>query len=655
MEKTFDGITEEPAQLNRIRNFASDSLRPFMLIQIMILSLSLLVSTGVPVFAQHHQSNGHSKESEVMEEMVIKADRITEYVENHPRQVEILGQKEISRRNMLSVEEALKSMPGVDVKKSSGVGSRISIRGSGKSGGVLVLLNGRPLNSSQYGATDLSTIPIDIIESITVFKPPIPVWLGPGGSDGAINIITRTSNIKDEKKRHATQVRGTGGSYGLIEGSVSHRNSLDMGNIMATASGSHRDGKRTNSDKDNGTLSLHWDREFTDEKQLEVDGSYYISEHGSTGPVDNPTPDARQDYQKFSLDSRFSGMIDPFKDYAFNIYADSINLTDEAQSGTTSTLDDLKWGIKGENNWSDEENLWALRLNGIMERDDVDHTLSGAHHRVTAGFGAQVDRNFQSLTGTVGLRGDYTSDFDLAPGFSSGVSYNLAKHWLAKVNAGYSVNIPSFGQLYQPSHGSIDQIRGNPDLLEERIWSYDLGIEYRLDKTHLFQITLFRTDTRDPIVYQRGDDLIYQPVNDDKSFRHGLETTIKYGFDNGMTFDFNAIIQTSEICDTGKELPYTPQVKVKGALLYTFVQSGTRVETTIQYSSTQYTEMENISSQQLDDYVTVDAKAIQPFKIKTIAAEWFLSIENILDTDYEIHYGYPDDGLRFTTGLNLNF
>ncbi|BBO67622.1 hypothetical protein DSCA_15520 [Desulfosarcina alkanivorans] len=85
------------------------------------------------------------------------------------------------------------------------------------------------------------------------------------------------------------------------------------------------------------------------------------------------------------------------------------------------------------------------------------------------------------------------------------------------------MKIPTFGQLYQPSHGSIDQVRGNPDLDEERIWSYDAVVEYRRDASHLIQFSLFRTDTRDPIVYGRGDDLVYRPINADRSWRHGVE------------------------------------------------------------------------------------------------------------------------------------
>lgn len=618
--------------------------------------LSILLITWTPAYGQANHGHGHSAEPTVMDNIVVTAERIDAFVETNPQQVVVLGMDEIQERNMLSVEEALGSMAGVDVKKSSGIGSRISIRGSGKSGGVLVLLNGRPLNGSQYGGADLSTIPIDIVKSITVFKPPVPVWLGSGASQGAIVITTRDStDTGKEEKKHVTRLRGAGGSYGLVEGTISHRATLTKGSAMATASGNHRDGKRTNSDRDSGSASLHWDRELAGERRVELDGRYYLSEYGSAGPVDNPTPDARQSYQKGSLDSRLNGIIGATGDYTLNLYGDVIDLKDESQSGLVSTLDEQKWGLKGENNWSDEANRWALQMSGILERDDVEHTLSGTHHRNTAGFGAQADRNWKDVSATLGLRGDHTSDFDFNPGFSSGLRVALAKHWSLKANAGYSVNIPTFGQLYQPSHGSIDQVRGNPDLDEEKIWSYDVSAEHRRDKGHFFQVSLFRSDTRDPIVYQRGSDLIYRPVNADRSWRHGVEASWKHGFDMGLTVDADAIFQDSEIEETGNQLPYTPRVKLKLSLLYTLKTFGTRLEATLRYRSEQYSEAENIEAQRIDDYVTVDAKAIQPFTIKSVAVEWFVNVENLFDTQYEVHYGYPDDGFRFLTGVNLTF
>lgn len=606
------------------------------------------------VYGQEHQ--GHGEESMVLDTVVVTAERISDYVESNPNQVVVMGGEEILQRNMLSVDEALSAMAGVDVKRSSGVGSRISIRGSGKSSGVLVLLNGRPLNSSQYGAVDLSAIPVDMVESITVFKPPVPVWLGPGASEGAISIVTRdmTGTGKD-KKKHATRIRAAGGSYGLVEGTVSHRTHLTSGSVMISASGKHMDGKRDNSDRDSGSVSLHWDNKTAGGHRVEFDGRYYTSEHGSPGPLDNPTPNARQSYQKASIDSRISGIAGDAGDYCLNLYGDTIDLEDKSQSGFTSTLDDVKLGLKGEYNWFDDENRWAVRANGMAERDDLEHSLSGSHQRVTTGLGVQADRNWSALTVTLGARGDHVTDFDVNPGFSSGVKYAVTPQWALSVNAGYTVKIPTFGQLYQPSHGSIDQVRGNPDLDKEKIYSADAALEFRKDTSHHFQISLFRTETLDTIVYRRGSDLVSQPVNSGRSWRHGLEATWKYAFQAGLTVDANAILQDSEVEDTGNKLTYTPPVTFKLSLQYTLKVTGTRLETALRYSGEQFSEMENREAEKLDDYITVDVKAVQPFKIKAVAAEWFLTVENVFDADYEVHFGYPDDGVRFVSGVNLTF
>ncbi|MDD2464975.1 MAG: TonB-dependent receptor [Desulfobulbus sp.] len=609
------------------------------------------------VEAEEHAATSHSTGQTMLETMVVTADRLGEYADKNPAMVEVMGRKDIESRNMLSVEEALNGMAGVDVKQSMGVGSRISIRGSGKSGGVLVLLNGRPLNSSQYGNADLSGIPVETIESITVFKPPVPVWLGSGASEGAISIVTKgNSGKKGAEKKHVTKLRGAVGSYGTVETSGSHQLQLESGaTVMGSATGKHRDGKQTNKDLDSGSFMLHWNGELTDNRQLEFNGRYFTSESGSPGPLDNPTPDARQSYEKASFDSRLSGLVGATGDYVLNLYGDTIEVEDKSQSGLTSTLEDDKVGIKGEYNWNDEADRWAVRTSTILENDELDHTLSGSHNRITAGLGLQADRKWQDWTLTGGVRGDQVTGFGFNPGVSSGVHHVLGAGWVFKANLGHSVNIPTFGQLYQPSHGSIDQTRGNPDLDKEKILAADTGLEYSWGKTASLQMTLFRSETNDPILYQRGADLIYRPVNGESAWRHGLELSGKYSFSKRFSLEANLIAQDSEIEETGKELTYTPHIKSKLTVLATLPRSETRLETSLRYTGKQYSEMENIEAQQLDDYVTLDCKATQPFKLAGMQAEWFLNIENLFDTDYAIHYGYPDEGIRFLTGLNLSF
>lgn len=588
-------------------------------------------------------------------EVVVTSEKLKEYLQNHPLDVSTVERPEIVQRNLGSVEEILKTMPGVEVSSSAGVGSRISIRGSGRSGAVLVLLNGRPLNSNQYGSQDLNSIPVDSIQSVSVFKPPVPVWLGPGGSDGAINIVTRTPKTGGMKQKQRSSLKAGGGSYGLVEGSLSHQFPISGSTTLLSATGTHRDGKRSNSDRNDGAFSLNWNREGQQGNRYEFNGRYYHAEFGSPGPVDNETPQARQEYRKGSLDVRYSGGLGDRGTIALTAYGDLIYLKDTSQSGSRYTLDDTKAGLKFDTTWSDEAEQWDLRVGGMTEWNGFDQTLSGEHERFRNGLSIQYDRRFGALTTTLGLRGDVSNDFGANPGGTVGIGWGIGEKTLLKVRAGYTVNIPLFAQLYQTSHGSIDQTRGNPDLKRERVWSYEIGLEQTFGKDRLVQLTLFRSDTIDLISSRRGADKIYRPINIRGAERQGGEIMGKYAWESGLALEVSCTLQDSQDKESGKKLPYTPGLKIKQALSYTLPRLATRLETTIRYEGSRYSQVENLPSQRMSDAVLVDFKATQPFKVGKISSDLYIRVDNLFDTSYESHVGYPDDGIRAAAGLQMRF
>ena len=590
-----------------------------------------------------------------LDAVVVTSEKIQEYVKNHPQDVKIVERREIVERNLSNVEDILKTISGVEVYSTSGIGSRISIRGSGRSSGVLVLLNGRPLNSNQYGSQDLNSIPVDSIQSVAVFKPPVPVWLGPGGSDGVINIVTSTNTTRIDKQKTSSTVKVEGGSYGFAEGSLSHLFTGEGGNALLSATTTHRDGSRTNSDRTSEAVAINWDRDQKDGSRYQASGRWYHAEYGSPGPLDNLTPNARQDYQKISVDTKYKGTLSDTGTLDAIFYGDLVTLDDKSQSGRTYTLDDQKIGIKLDTVWSQEDGKGDLRLGGMSEWDQFDHTLAGKHHRFRNGLNGQYDRRLGDFTPTIGLRADLTDDFGFNPGALAGVGWGVSKQCLIKAKAGYTVNIPTFEQLYQAIHGSIDQTRGNPDLNEERVWSSDIGVEYTFAKDRLVQLTLFRVDTSDLISYERGADLIYRPVNIAGAYRQGLEITGKYAWAAGLTTETSLTLQESENKDTGKDLPYTPAVKIKETLRYTLPVQKTRMEATIRYEGSRYSQMENLPAQRLDDSIVVDIKVTQPFTMGGIATDGYLKVNNLFNTSYQSHLGYPADGFVLIAGLQMKF
>lgn len=624
-----------------------------------VIRFSLFILLIVFTFFQVETANCHTEDDKrspfALQEVVVSSEKIEEFIKNHPQDVQIVRRKEIEERNLSSVEEILKTISGVEVYSSAGVGTRISIRGSGKSGGVLLIQDGRPLNSNQYGGFEIGAIPVDIIESVTVFKPPVPAWLGPGGSDGVIYISTRELHRGDTKKKKTT-LHLRGGSYGLFEGSLNHQLLVLGGETFLSGNVKTRDGKRLNSDRKDGSISLNWSKEGSDANKYEIAARYYESEHGAPGPIDNPTPNTRQNYRKGSIDARYKGLLSSMGTFTLNVYGDNTYLKDKSQSGRIYTTDDHKLGVKLDANWTEEKGLWDLRLNAHSEYDDYKTSAFGDHYRARFNIGSQYDRRFGALTTSIGLRVDYTNDFHFNPGVSAGLGWALIEKTLIKLKTGYTVNVPTFEQLYQTSHGSVDQIRGNPDLKEEKIWSYSIGIEYKIDNDKTIELTFFKADTRDFIATRRGADKIYQPVNVHKAERKGLELTAKYGWTKELTTELSAILQDSWMSDTRKDLLYTPKVRLKGAVFYTVPSLKSRIEASVRYESKRYAQTSDLQYLPLDKYILVDLKFIQPVKLKGLPADLYIRIDNLLNEKTFIsHYGYPDDGIRLISGIQVRF
>jgi vitamin B12 transporter len=90
------------------------------------------------------------------------------------------------------VAELVATAPGVAVNDYGGLGqlATASIRGS-TADGVLVLLDGLPLNTAFGGGVDLSTIPRHWIDRIEVVRGPEGARYGSGSLGGVLNVVTR--------------------------------------------------------------------------------------------------------------------------------------------------------------------------------------------------------------------------------------------------------------------------------------------------------------------------------------------------------------------------------------------------------------------------------------------------------------------------------
>ncbi len=597
--------------------------------------------------------NPENSEPVTLEPIVVTASKIEDYRKNNPELVVEMNREEIKKGNFSGLDQVLNAIPGVDVKKSgSGSGSRISIMGSGGNGKIMVLINGRPANSTQYGSVDLDSIPLDMIQQVVVFKPPVPVFLGPGGTNGAINIVM--ANEPSSKPKKNSRISLQTGSFGKGELTASHLITALPDPLKLTASVKHRDGKQTNSDRDSASFGFQWDLPFGNSTRYDLSGRYYESEYGSSGPVHTPTPDARQEYRKGSLDLHAKGPCGETGESDLKLFADGVNLKDKSQTGFTSTLDELALGVKNETTWKKENDGFTFQLITGASENRIEHTLSGDHTRENALAGFQCEIPGEKFKTSLGARCDYSSDFDFQPAGNAGINFFISPDTRLKLNGGYSVNIPTFGQLYQPSHGSIDQVRGNPALTEETVHTLSFGIFHEFSKNRTTEIIFFREDMDDMIGYEEGLDSIKRPVNIRKAFRQGIETILSWSLTDMARLDFSYILQSTGNKDTDRDLTYAPNQKFKANLKWTS-PFETRVEASLSAFSRQFSDLSNSEGKKVSGYQTVDLKFIHPVKLQSVKTEVFLFFENFLDTAYETHYGYPNDGLCVTFGLTTQF
>lgn len=126
-----------------------------------------------------------------------------------------------------SLPELLKQVPGVHVRDVNGKGqyTTVSVRGS-TAAQVGVFIDGVLCNLGGDAAVDISTIPVDNVERIEVYRGYIPARFGGTFMGGVINIVT-----KKPTKANVSASMGQS-SYGGYKGNLQVDATLGRGSLM---------------------------------------------------------------------------------------------------------------------------------------------------------------------------------------------------------------------------------------------------------------------------------------------------------------------------------------------------------------------------------------------------------------------------------------
>ncbi len=194
-------------------------------------------------------------------EVVVSATKTEEQTTQVTSSVSIITNKEIEREKAKTVGELLRSVVGLDVTRSGGLGKHTSVylRG-GNSGHTLVMIDGVQVNSPTLGSYDFANLTVDNIERIEIVRGPQSTLYGSDAMAGVINIITKKGTGKTK-----TSLMFEGGSYKTYRQSAAITSGNEKMNLSVTGAYLETDGISAAKEKlgnheedgyDNTTISM---------------------------------------------------------------------------------------------------------------------------------------------------------------------------------------------------------------------------------------------------------------------------------------------------------------------------------------------------------------------------------------------------------------
>ncbi|MCL2778541.1 MAG: TonB-dependent receptor [Polyangiaceae bacterium] len=199
--------------------------------------------------------------------------------------VSVMKGKEIERLGATNVGETLERLPAI----SSGGGARgeriLTLRGFDQRQ-LAVFVDGVPVSVPYDGQLDLSKMPVDMVERITVVKGSGSLLYGPNGLGGAVNIATREPTVspsltlKTEMAPFSAirasavgsaSVGPIGGVVGMAAENVRY---VPLSRSFATLP-NQEPGRRDNSDRRDISLASKWTWDINDSHRVMLSASHF--------------------------------------------------------------------------------------------------------------------------------------------------------------------------------------------------------------------------------------------------------------------------------------------------------------------------------------------------------------------------------------------
>ncbi len=245
-----------------------------------------------------------------LEKIVVTPTRMEQTDYEATSNVTVIGSREIKSSGARNVSAVLGQKAGINVyNNSSDKTNKVDIRGFADTAvsNILVLVDGRKVNSIDMSGPDWLQIPVESIERIEVLRGAGSVLYGDNAVGGVINIIT---------KKGAGKFSGSMGtmlgSYKARQDDIEMQGSEDKFSYYLYSKYYETEGYRANSALLSKDINARIDFDPADSLSLGISGGWHKDDYGMPGGLDDQTELDKYGRRGSAMASDFASTKDRF-------------------------------------------------------------------------------------------------------------------------------------------------------------------------------------------------------------------------------------------------------------------------------------------------------------------------------------------------------
>lgn len=565
----------------------------------------------------------------------VTASRVAQTIDATLASVTVITRDDINASGAHDVIDLLRMQPGVDIYRTGGAGSQMSILLRGVNANhVLTLVDGLRVNSANTGAYAFDHLALDTIERIEIVRGPRASFWGSEAIGGVIHIFTRRLDGPRIALGH--------GSYGDSTGSAGIGNWSPQGGFSVQAGAREVRGfSATNAGlcagPDDPWCSHDPDDDGFSNRNVSVRAARQVGNHyldasavrsHSRSDFDQGVTDGRETTAALSL----AGPVTDGWDQRLDLgHVRQMLDTPVFSTRYETRRTNLNWN----NHWQVAAGQQvAAGVELVREEGANIDTWSGqpnyAGSRNNKALYAGWFGRFGRMDGDLAVRHDRNGDFGNKTTGSAALGWNPSDALRLWTSVADGFRAPNLNEQFSPGFSGL--YAGNPDLRAETSRSTELGIEYTPEPGHRLVANVYRTNVSDLISFTGVD---YQAVNTSRVRIDGMETGYDYSSPTwGAGFNHSRLDPVDR--ETGALLIRRARHQTKGWVTHAFDQ-GPRIGLELGHTGARM----DVGNTRLAGYTLLNVRADAQ-----ITDDWRVSarIENVTDRDYELVQGYNTPG-----------